>query len=209
MSSTCCVESSCENRCPDVCKELCIAAEVQRGAIQTIADDGVTEVTRHIFVFSVRIDNCTGGVIANVRPQLQLSSVFLRESNATFISEWNEDDLSPADSGIGTLRILYVTTSVGESNFGAFNGGLPSVASPLSNDEDTNLLAQAIRLSPGESHFNVGVSIDFDNNAPDHVVLTSAIFSFNGQMKCCDGRCLSVHRSVFTPTECLPLNDTE
>lgn len=253
-TTTCCDLVDCDNKCPDVCEDLCIDAQVQRGAVQrqvsvrcrydnmSLIDDAVErniDVTRHIFCFAIKVRNCTGRTVNNFRPRLDLRCAFVKESNGEIVKNYLDpnapvfgqstpETLSCLEGDteqevICSLRRLYITSSIGEANDDdqgpgqpGYTGGLQSQPDPdrfdldpvtndTSRDGDSTLLKNAVRLPPGESHFNVCVAIDIDNEAPDQVVLLPAIFGFNGQIKCSSGKCMPVHRSVLLACECLPL----
>lgn len=234
MSGTsCCDKNACVDFCPDVCKKICIKSEVQRGAVQTevtaTCNNGLATnpqtipVTRHLFNFLFQITNCTKQVITNFRPRLDLRGAFVFESDGSLVDDFfnsNSGTVScpeyeDASALLKSLRVLFVTASIGNVNED-YTGGLDT--NTLLDDGDSLLLMYSINLPPGESHFSVGVAIDIPNASvsfappvtidPDQVILTPAVFSFNGQIKCCYGTCLPVHDSVATCSECLPLEKT-
>ena len=214
MSTSTCEKPSCgDDQCPDICENLCIRADVQRGATQVIinpdesplADTGDIEATRHLFCFSITVDNCTNSTINNFRPRLDLTPTFLLESTGVAIAGSSNDDSNALES----LIVSDIVVSIGKANKSSlpgtqgFNGGLSGSV----EDPSTQVLTDGVRLPPGESQFDIWVYINISNDDPDQIILLPGIFSFNGQIKCCDGKCLPIHKAVFTPCECLPLED--
>ena len=219
------------NNCPDVCRDICISADLQRGAVQTTVEVNTsdspscipgdeTAVTRHLFCFNIVVNNCTGRTINNFRPLLDLTPTFLLESTGVPIQA-SCTGVIRNDLDDPCLVVSDIAVSIGDANVssppavGDFNGGL---SGPIGdgticedqadiNDGIKTLLKETIALPPGESHFDVWVYIDIENTQSDNIILFPGIFSFNGQIECCDGQCLPVHKALLLPCECLDSED--
>lgn len=230
-----CGKPKCEQDCPDVCNDICVVAEVQRGATQTTValDSNASlsicdpsderQVTRHLFCFSIAVNNCSGHTINNFRPQLDLTPAFLLESTAVPVQASCTDVVrNNLDNPCWVTSDILA--SIGEANIdkpgqvGNFNGGL---AGPINgcqgdssgpdavqqNDGIKLLLKENVRLPPGEARFDVWGYLDVDNENTEQIILQPALFGFTGTIKCCDGTCLPVHKGLLLSCECLPLED--
>lgn len=185
-----CVVEPCEEECPDVCKKICLSGQIQRGEFEITNPQSNQLEVKPALVIVLQVKNCTGAVINHFRPLLQISYL---DPNET-------EDKETGVKHLVTGFVQSIIPSIGCPNFP--NESEDFVNFPWNGNTVTALLVKGVQLPPGTFTIKLYLLLDKDF---EHYQLLPPIFSVEGQLKCCQGQCSKLHKSIRLSSDCLPL----
>lgn len=220
MSCSGCKSSLCGiSSCPEICEDLCIEIDLQTyktsQEVTLFQDTGSicvpvgspVMVDRYYYEYDIRVKNCTQHMVNNFMPRLDFTPSFILTSTGYPIASSCSQDVKQSLTPCFVLTDLFASLGVANisdpSAVGDFNGGLGGPVGlcsdpvTLVNGGVKNLIVAPVALPPGETLFLIKGYIDVEVN--EQILLLPSIFSFIGDIKCCDNTCLPIKKAAFSP----------